>query len=193
MVEAIGGEETIAVAKASVPDLILMDIDMPRGDGVHATRMIRAQSTPLASVPILAFTPLRLDDVEILEIGMDGRVPKPCTPQILTDAAAQWRPDGMMGGAQQLTAVFGAPKIGPLIAKFRAQLLQGVADLDKGDVTAAHCIGGIAGTLGFAAVSASWIKVSEGDVPGRYQARRDARLAISQIDRNAASESSADS
>lgn len=182
--EAINGEETIAVANARVPDLVIMDIGMPRGDGAHATRMIRGGPAPLASVPILAYTMMRLDDAEIRALGMDGRVPKPCTPEVLAAAAAHWRPDCETAGAHRLAEVFGVAELASLVARFRAQLADAVVKLDAGDVTAAHRIAGVAGTLGFAAVSASWVAVSEGDVASRDQARRDARIAIAQIDRD---------
>lgn len=182
--EASNGEETIAVAGACVPDLVIMDIGMPRGDGAHATRMIRGGPAPLASVPILAYTMLRLDDAEIRAIGMDGRVPKPCTPEVLAATAAHWRPEREMAGAHRLAEVFGAAELASLVARFRAQLADAVVGLDAGDVTAAHRIAGIAGTLGFAAVSASWVRIAEGDVTARDQARRDARIAIARIDRD---------
>lgn len=183
VVEAMSGEETVATAHAASPNLILMEFDMPREGGIEATHQIRASARTLASVPILAFTTLRVDDAEVRAIGMDGRVAKPCTQDVLMAATAPWRPDGEMDGAHRLADVFGAAALAPLIANFRAQLAQAVAQLDAGDIATAHRIAGVAGTLGFAAVSASWVRLSQGETEAFDQARRAARMAISQIDR----------
>ncbi|PNE38922.1 MULTISPECIES: response regulator [Streptomyces] len=49
--EAVDGEEAVAMARALRPDLVLMDIQMPRLDGVSATRRITAEG--LADVLVL--------------------------------------------------------------------------------------------------------------------------------------------
>jgi two-component system, cell cycle response regulator DivK len=52
---AADGRVGVEVAKAQVPDLILMDMNMPEVDGWEATRQIKA--TPqIASVPVIALT-----------------------------------------------------------------------------------------------------------------------------------------
>ena len=52
ILEAISGEDGLALAEAQLPDLILMDIDLPGIDGYEATRRIRAHPD-LRTVPII--------------------------------------------------------------------------------------------------------------------------------------------
>ncbi|MCC9138950.1 response regulator [Pontibacter silvestris] len=53
---AYDGEEALTKAKEKEYDLILMDIQMPRMDGIEVTFRIRSESNPNQSVPIVAFT-----------------------------------------------------------------------------------------------------------------------------------------
>ena len=187
--EAVDGDAAIASALQVVPDLVMMDIDMPRLDGWAATAAIRTAPPPLASVPILAYTAASLDPAELVVRGMDGHVPKPCEPDVLVAAVARWRPDGVGGGAERLAAVFGREEMTGLIVRFRDQLATALDALDDGGEVPAHRIAGGAGTLGVADVSASWLILSE-PAPSvclatiRSNARRDARIAIARIDRD---------
>lgn len=52
---AVDGEEAVAKAQRMQPDLILMDIKLPKIDGLQATRQIRKQAHG-ANVPIIALT-----------------------------------------------------------------------------------------------------------------------------------------
>lgn len=186
VVEAADGQDAIAKAREITPDLVVMDIDMPNADGWMATDAIRAGPPPLASVPILAYTSLKLDHGQILARGMDGRLPKPCAPDTLRDAIAPWRPSAVLPG-QPLEDLFGADKMDALVARFRDQLLEALALFDiAGEAAPAHRIAGVAGTLGFSNVSDSWLRLSEGDEDARDEARRDARLAVAAIDRKLA-------
>ena len=184
VVEAADGKAAIDAARETLPNLIIMDINMPELDGWHATAAIRAAGPPLAGVPILAYTSLALTDDMVHASGMDGRLPKPATPQALLKAAERWRPDGQLETAEKLAVTFGAEEIEQLVRNFRDQLVDALDDLDgETPEFGAHRIAGVAGTLGFADVSESWLRVSEGDLAAREDARRHARLAISEIDR----------
>lgn len=55
VIQAVNGVEGVRAALASVPDLILMDIEMPEMDGYEAAGRIRANPAT-AHVPIMAFT-----------------------------------------------------------------------------------------------------------------------------------------
>lgn len=186
VVEAADGHDAVAKAREITPDLVVMDIDMPNADGWMATDAIRAEPSPLASVPILAYTSLKLDHGQILARGMDGRLPKPCAPDMLRDAIAPWRPSAELPG-QRLADLFGADQMDALVSRFRDQLIEALALFDvAGEAAAAHRIAGVAGTLGFSNVSDSWLRLSEGDDSARGEARRDARLAVAAIDRKLA-------
>ncbi|MBN8809331.1 MAG: response regulator [Sphingomonas sp.] len=185
VVEAADGEAAVALAMCEPVDLVVMDIDMPRLDGCAATAQIRAAGGAIASVPILAYSLVCLDDGALAERGFDGRLPKPCAPEALLAAVSAWHPSVGLADTQRLKAVFGEDELTPLIARFRDQLVEALAALDTGDTGMAHRIAGVAGTLGFAQVSESWLRLSEGDGAARDDARRLARLAIAAIDRDA--------
>lgn len=81
LIEAVTGEEGLTSAEAQVPDLILMDIQLPGIDGYETTRRIKANPA-LRHIPIIAVTSYALsgDDVKALEAGCDAYVTKPFDP-----------------------------------------------------------------------------------------------------------------
>jgi two-component system, cell cycle response regulator DivK len=84
MFEAENGEEAIASAQASRPDLILMDIQLPILDGYEATRRIKADPD-LKSIPIIVVTSYALsgDEEKARSAGCDDYVAKPFSPRQL--------------------------------------------------------------------------------------------------------------
>jgi CheY-like chemotaxis protein len=69
-------------------DVILMDIDMPRMDGIEATRTIRAGSEHGRRIPIVAVT-ASVDPADLrtyTDAGMNGVVPKPIEASRLLEA-----------------------------------------------------------------------------------------------------------
>lgn len=75
--EAVDGEAGVAAANAEPYDAILMDLRMPRLDGLSAALRIRAEHGPSAQAPIIAFSA----DVRSgpLDPVFDGATPKPLT------------------------------------------------------------------------------------------------------------------
>ena len=76
---ATDGVEAVALARSGRFDLVLMDVQMPRMDGVAATAAIRALPGAAGQVPILAVT-ANADSAMArgyLEGGMQGVVAKP--------------------------------------------------------------------------------------------------------------------
>jgi DNA-binding NarL/FixJ family response regulator len=71
--EAADGEQAVQAATRSVPDVVLMDIRMPRVDGIEATRRI-ARSPGLAAVHVIILTTFELDEYvfEALRAGAAG-------------------------------------------------------------------------------------------------------------------------
>jgi len=71
--EAADGEEAVRLAVRSRPDVVLMDIRMPKMDGIEATRRIAAQPG-LASVHVVILTTFDLDEYvfEALRAGAAG-------------------------------------------------------------------------------------------------------------------------
>ena len=79
------GLEALEAVQARPFDLILMDIKMPRMDGVQATQAIRALDGPSSEIPIVALTAnADPDDAKhYLSIGMAAVVEKPIKPERL--------------------------------------------------------------------------------------------------------------
>ena len=84
VIEAEDGAAGVAAAKAHVPDLILMDIQLPVLDGYEATRRIKAMPE-LKHIPIVAVTSYALsgDEAKTKAAGCDGYVAKPFSPRQL--------------------------------------------------------------------------------------------------------------
>ncbi len=84
ILEAVTGEEGVAMADTQRPDLILMDIQLPGLDGYEATRRIKGNPA-LRQIPIIAVTSYALsgDDLKAMDAGCDGYVAKPFSPREL--------------------------------------------------------------------------------------------------------------
>jgi two-component system cell cycle response regulator DivK len=84
IIEAVTGEAGVTAAESHVPDLILMDIQLPGLDGYDATRRIKANPA-LQHIPIIAVTSYALsgDDVKAFAAGCNGYVAKPFSPRAL--------------------------------------------------------------------------------------------------------------
>ncbi|WP_269714041.1 response regulator [Caulobacter sp. NIBR2454] len=82
------GVEAVEAARSGRFDVILMDIKMPRMDGVAATRAIRALPGKAGAVPIIALTAKAApaDIQSYLSAGMQNLVEKPIAPERLLDA-----------------------------------------------------------------------------------------------------------
>lgn len=88
---AVDGVEAVELARSGRFDLILMDIKMPRMDGVAATRAIRALAGPASLTPIIALTANAdpEDAAGYIAAGMIGVVEKPMKPENLLRALQQ--------------------------------------------------------------------------------------------------------
>jgi DNA-binding NarL/FixJ family response regulator len=82
--EAADGREAVEQARALRPDVVLMDVRMPRLDGVRATREIVSWPT---RPRVLVLTTFDLDEVvdDALDAGADGFLLKRATPEQLID------------------------------------------------------------------------------------------------------------
>jgi two-component system, cell cycle response regulator DivK len=76
--EATNGDQAIKMARIEIPDLILMDLSLPRVDGLSATRQIRAVPY-LKHIPIIAVSAHDSADfhAEALASGCNEYVTKP--------------------------------------------------------------------------------------------------------------------
>jgi CheY-like chemotaxis protein len=78
LLEATDGEEALAVAMEEPPDLIVMDIQLPKMDGLEVTRRLR-QVPRFRQVPIIALTASSMegDRDKIIAAGCDEYISKP--------------------------------------------------------------------------------------------------------------------
>jgi two-component system cell cycle response regulator DivK len=81
LIEAYDGEAGVAKALEARPDLILMDIQLPKISGLEATKRLRAEAAT-AKTPIIAITSFALsgDDVKAKEAGATAYLAKPYSP-----------------------------------------------------------------------------------------------------------------
>ena len=76
--EATTGERALELATEHLPDLVLMDIQLPDVDGVDALARLRADERS-AAIPVLALTAQAMsgDRERFLAVGFDGYISKP--------------------------------------------------------------------------------------------------------------------
>jgi len=84
LTEAVDGEAGLAMALDAPPDLILMDIQLPKVSGLEATRQLRADART-AAVPIIVVTSFALsgDEDKAREAGATAYLAKPYSPRDL--------------------------------------------------------------------------------------------------------------
>ena len=91
---AVDGESGLEVARANMPDLILMDMSLPVVDGWEATRRLKADDR-LKHIPIIALTAHAManDRDKALEAGCDDYDTKPIElPRLLAKMEALLEP-----------------------------------------------------------------------------------------------------
>lgn len=99
-VEAYNGEEAVAAVRAGNIDLILMDVMMPKLDGIRATAKLREEE----NIPIILLTAKSEDSDKVLglNIGADDYITKPFNPlEVIARVKSQLRRYTMLGGKAQ--------------------------------------------------------------------------------------------
>jgi PAS domain S-box-containing protein len=120
------GAEAISALESIPYDLVLMDVQMPKMDGLEATALIRDPQSAVQnhSIPIVAMTAhaMQGDRDRCLKAGMNDYVTKPISPDALAEALARWLPgdeatrpvDVPARATRALAAPAGArPSLGP--------------------------------------------------------------------------------
>jgi len=84
LIEAVDGEQGVATAHSELPDLILMDIQLPKLSGLEATRRLRADPKT-AHIPIIVITSFALsgDSEKAKDAGASAYLAKPYSPREL--------------------------------------------------------------------------------------------------------------
>nr|WP_315243578.1 response regulator [uncultured Albidiferax sp.] len=133
---ASDGEQAVRMALRTSYALVLMDMQMPRMDGLEATRIMRKESS-LSNLPIIAMTAnaFNEDRLACLEAGMNDHLAKPVDPRVLHEALLRWLP------ARERRSRSAAPMSPsaqtPITA---AQRLEGIRGLDL-RITYEQCAG----------------------------------------------------
>ncbi len=172
------GEEALGAARTAAYDLVLMDVRMPRMDGLAATAAIRDLEGPAGRVPIIAMTAAVMPNevARCLEAGMDGHVAKPMDLTALLTAVSdilENRPRRSQAAVkepnpagptlidhttlQELRAAVGPGRLPRLIGVFadetRARVARVIATDDVSVIEEeAHGLKSAAGTFGAAAL-----------------------------------------
>ena len=91
IIEAVDGEEGVHKAREIKPNLILMDIQLPKMNGYDTTHTIKSDPT-LKGIPIIVITSYALsgDDQKAFDAGADDYMAKPYDPKDLLEKVEVW-------------------------------------------------------------------------------------------------------
>lgn len=94
LIEAMDGEQGVAAARRELPDLILMDIQLPKISGLDATRELRVDPNT-AHIPIIAITSFALsgDSEKAKDAGATAYLAKPYSPRELLQLIRELAPE----------------------------------------------------------------------------------------------------
>jgi two-component system cell cycle response regulator DivK len=94
LVEAVDGETGVALAQQLVPQLILMDVQLPKMSGLDATRALKADPRT-SDIPIIVITSFALsgDREKAAVAGADNYLAKPYSPRELLALVRQYLPE----------------------------------------------------------------------------------------------------
>jgi two-component system cell cycle response regulator DivK len=94
LIEAVDGEAGVALASSELPDLVLMDVQLPKMSGLEATRMLRADPRT-QGIPIVIITSFALsgDRERATEAGADAYLAKPYSPRELLGLVHRFLPE----------------------------------------------------------------------------------------------------
>jgi CheY-like chemotaxis protein len=86
------GVAALAAVQDGIYELVLMDVQMPRLDGLEATRQIRALGDGFARIPIIAMTAnaMQGDAARCFEAGMNDYIAKPIDPEEVRAKLVYW-------------------------------------------------------------------------------------------------------
>jgi len=94
LMEAQDGEDGVAAAQKELPDLILMDVQLPKMSGLDATRALKADART-KHIPVIIITSFALsgDREKAAEAGATNYLAKPYSPRELLAMVRQYLPD----------------------------------------------------------------------------------------------------
>lgn len=167
---AVDSDTAFAAITRDSFELILLDIQLGADDGRELVSSLRRMRPWVAGCPIIAFTTMRpaAGDRYFIDRGFDGWLPKPFKAAELT--ALVCRRLGLDlgdisfdGSESPLVKLLGEEAAATMVERLHAHLAEAVSEIDDGadPRPIGHRIGGLAGTLGFPALSAAWLSLQD--------------------------------
>jgi two-component system cell cycle response regulator DivK len=94
LIEAVDGETGVALAQQELPDLILMDVQLPKMSGLDATQALKADPRT-SHIPIIVITSFALsgDREKAMNAGASSYLAKPYSPRELLALVRQFLPE----------------------------------------------------------------------------------------------------
>ncbi|OHC72662.1 MAG: two-component system response regulator [Rhodospirillales bacterium RIFCSPLOWO2_01_FULL_65_14] len=89
-IQTMDGRDVLDIVRAQMPDLIVMDIQLPEISGLEVTKMLKADDM-LKAIPVIAVTAFAMkgDEEKIREGGCEGYLAKPISvPSFLETIAS---------------------------------------------------------------------------------------------------------
>lgn len=89
--QTASGREALKLAKEHIPDLILMDIQLPEISGLEVTKMLKADDA-LKHIPVIAVTAFAMkgDEEKIREGGCNGYIAKPISVGVFLETIVKF-------------------------------------------------------------------------------------------------------
>lgn len=94
LIEAVDGEAGVSMARRELPNLILMDVQLPKLSGLEATRVLKADART-KGIPVIIVTSFALsgDREKAVEAGAAGYLAKPYSPRELLTLVREYLPE----------------------------------------------------------------------------------------------------
>jgi signal transduction histidine kinase/CheY-like chemotaxis protein len=200
------GLEAVEAVGSKPYALILMDVHMPRMDGIEATRRIRAMNGPAAKTPIAALTANAMSGAkaEYLAAGMDDYLSKPYSREQLHALIRRWTGAPSVVVAASATPVASSVDCAVLDGIQEAASLDGVIDMidayrirsaeliqtielaiSRHDLPAltgaAHELAGMAGTIGATGLSEAARRLEQESPAGQDAALTDLAASLAPL------------
>jgi len=112
--EAGTGEDTVSIVESAKPDLLLLDLDMPRMSGLDVLRSIQGTAGPLRTI-VLAGHIRRMELFQALQLGVRGVVLKDAPTEILFEAilgvlvGRRWLDQRLVADLMELVSTLAKP------------------------------------------------------------------------------------
>ncbi len=105
IIEAVDGEEAIEKAISERPDLILLDISLPKLDGYEVAKRLKSMEE-FQEIPIVAFTAhaMKGDREKVIVVGFEGYISKPINVREFPDqirAYLRGKRESVLGGEEK--------------------------------------------------------------------------------------------